>query len=45
LHEVVSLARAGALEVEVERLRLDEAVDGYRRLREGAVIGRAVVIP
>lgn len=45
LHEVVALARAGALEIEVERLRLDEAIDGYRRLREGAVAGRAVVVP
>jgi propanol-preferring alcohol dehydrogenase len=45
LHEVVSLARAGAIEVEVERLRLDDALEGYRRLREGAVVGRAVVVP
>jgi propanol-preferring alcohol dehydrogenase len=45
LHEVVALARAGALEVEVERMRLDEAIDGYRRLRSGEVVGRAVVVP
>jgi propanol-preferring alcohol dehydrogenase len=45
LHEVVALARAGALEVEVEELRLDEAVEGYRRLRSGEIVGRAVVVP
>ena len=45
LHEVVALARAGSLEVEVERLGLDEAIDGYRRLRSGEVVGRAVVVP
>jgi alcohol dehydrogenase, propanol-preferring len=45
LHEVVALARAGVLEIETERLRLDEAVDGYRRLRDGTVVGRAVVVP
>jgi propanol-preferring alcohol dehydrogenase len=45
LHEVVALARAGSLEIEVERLRLDETIDGYRRLREGEIVGRAVVVP
>ena len=45
LHEVVALARAGVLEIETEELRLDEAVDGYRRLRDGGVVGRAVVVP
>ena len=45
LHEVVALARAGVLEIETERLGLDEAVEGYRRLRDGSVVGRAVVVP
>jgi propanol-preferring alcohol dehydrogenase len=45
LHEVVALARAGEIEIAVERLRLDEAPDGYRRLRDGDVQGRAVVVP
>jgi len=45
LYEVVALARAGAIHIEVEQLRLDEAIDGYRRLRDGAVNGRAVVVP
>jgi propanol-preferring alcohol dehydrogenase len=45
LHEVVALARAGAIQIEVERLRLDETIDGYRRLRDGDIVGRAVVVP
>ena len=45
LHEVVALARAGAIHVEVEQLRLDEAVEGYRRLHDGEINGRAVVVP
>jgi propanol-preferring alcohol dehydrogenase len=45
LREVVELARAGVFELELERLSLDGAVDGYRRLRESAVVGRAVVVP
>jgi propanol-preferring alcohol dehydrogenase len=44
LHEVVALARAGRLELEIERLRLDETVEGYRRLRRGEIAGRAVVV-
>ena len=45
LHEVVSLARAGMLEVEVETLPLADTVEGYRRLRRGEIAGRAVVVP
>jgi alcohol dehydrogenase, propanol-preferring len=45
LHEVVALAQAGRIEIEVEQLGLEEAVDGYRRLRRGEVAGRAVVVP
>ena len=45
LHEVVALARSGVLEIEVEPLRLEEAIDGYERLRNGNVNGRAVVVP
>jgi len=45
LHEVVALARSGAIEIAIERLSLDDAVDGYRRLQEGAVDGRAVAVP
>lgn len=45
LHEVVELARAGAVRIEVERLALEDALDGYRRLRESRVVGRAVALP
>jgi len=45
LRDVVELARAGVIQLEIERLTLDEAVDGYRRLREGTIVGRAVVTP
>jgi propanol-preferring alcohol dehydrogenase len=45
LHEVVSLAQAGAISVHVERFALEEAVDAYRRLHDGTIAGRAVVVP
>jgi propanol-preferring alcohol dehydrogenase len=45
LYEVVALARAGAIEIEVERLALEEAIDGYERLRRGEISGRAVAVP
>jgi alcohol dehydrogenase, propanol-preferring len=45
LHEVVALARAGSIRIDVERFTLEDAVDGYRRLRNGDVDGRAVVVP
>ena len=45
LHEVVALARAGLIRIDVERFALDEAIAGYRRLKDGDVDGRAVVLP
>lgn len=45
LAEVVALARAGAIHTEVQRFALDDAVEGYRRLARGEVVGRAVVVP
>jgi propanol-preferring alcohol dehydrogenase len=45
LSEVVALARAGELEVDVEPVALDDAIAAYRRLRDGKVRGRAVVVP
>jgi len=45
LVEVVALARDGAIHAEVQRLALEDAVEGYRRLRCGEVVGRAVVVP
>jgi propanol-preferring alcohol dehydrogenase len=44
LHEVVALAAAGRIEIEVERLALEDTVEGYRRLRRGDIAGRAVVV-
>lgn len=45
LHEVVALARSGRIEIEVERMALEDAIEGYRRLRRGEIAGRAVVVP
>jgi propanol-preferring alcohol dehydrogenase len=45
LHEVVALATAGAISIETERLSLGDTLEGYGRLREGSVTGRAVVVP
>ncbi len=45
LMEVLDLARAGAVHVEVQKYSLDQAPEAYRRLHEGAVRGRAVVVP
>ena len=44
LMEVLDLARAGAVQVEVGKYSLDEVPEAYR-LHEGAVRGRAVVVP
>jgi propanol-preferring alcohol dehydrogenase len=45
LHEVVSLAQAGRISIEVEEMGLSEAVSAYRRLRRGDVSGRLVLVP
>jgi propanol-preferring alcohol dehydrogenase len=45
LHEVVALARAGLIEIEVQQLALQDAIEGYRRLRRGEIAGRAVAVP
>jgi propanol-preferring alcohol dehydrogenase len=45
LIEVVALARAGALEVTVERINLEDVPAAYGRLARGEVTGRAVAIP
>jgi propanol-preferring alcohol dehydrogenase len=45
LIEVLDLARAGAVDVHVERFSLDEAPEAYRRLHDGKVNGRAVILP
>jgi propanol-preferring alcohol dehydrogenase len=45
LGEVVALARAGAVRVEVGRFPLTAAGEAIARLRAGALTGRAVLIP
>ncbi len=45
LLEVLELARAGAIRVETEQFTLEEAPEAYRRLHEGTIRGRAVVVP
>jgi alcohol dehydrogenase, propanol-preferring len=45
LIEVIALARAGALDVSVERIRLEDVPATYGRLARGDVTGRAVAIP
>lgn len=45
LAEVVALAAAGAIHSEAEVYGLDDAVGAYGKLRQGEVLGRAVVVP
>jgi propanol-preferring alcohol dehydrogenase len=45
LREVIALARAGRIHVQVERFTLDRAVEAYGLLRDGRIEGRAVVTP
>lgn len=45
LMEVLNLARAGLVHVETERFTLDEATEAYRRLHDGTLRGRAVIVP
>ncbi|WP_366146572.1 NAD(P)-dependent alcohol dehydrogenase [uncultured Pseudokineococcus sp.] len=45
LIEVVELAQRGQITVHTERFSLDEAPEAYRRLHEGTLTGRAVVVP
>ncbi len=45
LMEVLELAKAGRIRVEVERFTLDKAPAAYERLRVGTLRGRAVITP
>jgi propanol-preferring alcohol dehydrogenase len=45
LIEVIEMARSGALRPQIETFPLREAVDVYRRLHDGQISGRAVVLP
>jgi propanol-preferring alcohol dehydrogenase len=44
LHEVVDLARSGAVTIEAERFAFDDVAEAYDRLRAGSLNGRAVVV-
>lgn len=45
LFEVLELARSGAIHVETEVFALADAPEAYRRLHEGTLRGRAVIVP
>jgi propanol-preferring alcohol dehydrogenase len=45
LAEVVALARAGIVDLEVEPVALPDVVDAYERLERGDVRGRLVAVP
>ena len=45
LMELIALARAGRLRLEVERIPLAGALAAYDRLRRGEIRGRAVIVP
>lgn len=45
LHETVELYRAGLITPDVERYRLDDALEAYRKLRDGELSARAVIVP
>ncbi|OZC57651.1 alcohol dehydrogenase [Rhodococcus sp. RS1C4] len=45
LFELVDLAKEGILRIDIEEFALDDAAQAYRRLAEGTLTGRAVVVP
>ena len=45
LREVVELAKKGLIKHHIEKFRLSEANNAIDRLREGKILGRAVLIP
>ena len=45
LHELVSLLRDGHLEPKYTTYSLDEGLEAYRKLMDGEVSGRAVIVP
>lgn len=45
LYEVVALYRDGKVAPDVQRFSLDNALEAYRRLRDGELDARAVVVP
>jgi alcohol dehydrogenase, propanol-preferring len=45
LREVIELTKKGLIKHHIEKFRLSEANDAVDRLREGKILGRAVLIP
>ncbi|NNN01855.1 MAG: zinc-binding dehydrogenase, partial [Acidimicrobiaceae bacterium] len=45
LFEVVDMYRARQIRPQVQRFTMDEALEAYRRLEAGELLGRAVVTP
>lgn len=45
LFEVFELARSGLVHVETEVFSLDDAPEAYRRLHDGSLRGRAIIVP
>ena len=45
LVEALALAQAGRIRADVERFPLAQADEAYRRMREGTLAGRAVLVP
>jgi len=45
LHELVALYQAGKIVTDTETFTLDTALTAYRRLEEGSLSGRAVIVP
>jgi propanol-preferring alcohol dehydrogenase len=43
--EVIELARAGKIRMRIEKYPLAEVADVYRRLKDGEIRGRAVIVP
>ncbi len=43
LHEVIAMAEAGQLQIDIEQFTFDQLVDAYRQVELGTVAGRAVV--
>lgn len=45
LIEVVGLARQKKIHIEIEKFKLDQALEVYDKLRQGKIKGRAVLVP
>lgn len=45
LHDVVAMYQNGQITPAVERYSLDDALEAYRKLRDGELDARAVVVP